>query len=236
MASNDENPRRERSRNKVLIALKNEPKRFKDLEKETKLSPAGLTQILKILKEESKIEPTLIDGKSGYKLTKKGIVSLDDIINLANDVNTIRSRNGKHFRDYSHLWGSIITSRLPWGIESDLTLDKNLNESNLFSNEDVCDIEEFVFKKISDNLKKKGLNEEQTGNIVLGFSIDYMKLIKSIKEDSLSYYNHMTEEESNILEKIDNRPDRVTDEEWMRFDKLRKVTYEKIKKISKNKK
>ena len=229
MVSVNENPRRERSRNKVLIALKNEPKRFKDLETKTKLSPAGLTEILKILKKEKTIEPTLIEGKSHYKLTKKGTRSLSDVINLVNDVNAIRNRGGKHFRDYSHLWGSILVSRLPWGIESDLTLDKNLNESNLFSNDDVWDIEEFIFKIIANNIKKRRLNEEQSGEIVLGFKIDYNELIKSINEDSLTYYENISKKESDILYKMEEGED-ITDQEFNQWKKLRKETYTKIKK------
>ncbi len=229
MVSVNEHPRREMSRNKVLIALKNEPKRFKDLETDTGLSPAGLTEILKILKDEKTIEPTLIDGKSGYKLTKKGTRSLSDVINLANDVNAIRNRGGKHFRDYSRLWGSILTSRLPWGIESDLTLDKNLNETNLFSNDDIWNIEEFVFKIIANNIKKRRVNEEQFGEIVLGFKIDYNELIKSINEDSLTYYENISKKESDILYKMEEGED-ITDQELNQWKKLRKETYAKIKK------
>lgn len=234
MVVKNENPRRERSRNKVLIVLKNEPKRFKDLEKETELSPAGLTQILKILRTENTIEHTLIDGKSGYKLTKKGIRSLDDIINLANDVNTIRNRGGKHFRDYSSLWGSIVSSKLPWGIESDLTLDKNLNALHLLTEKDVQDIEELVFKIIAKNTKKRKLNEEQSGEIVLGFKIDYNELIKSINEDSLEYYENISKKESDILWELE-KDDRVfTNQEFNQWKKLRKDTYAKIKKQKDN--
>lgn len=236
MISQDYHPRRERSRNKVLNSLKNEPKRFKDLEKDTKLSPAGLTQILKLLKNEKVLDLTLIDGKSYYKLTKKGMLSLDDIINLANDVNTIRLREGKHFRDYSHLWGSIISSKLPWGIESDLTLDKNLDELRLLGNSDVEDIEEFIFKKLCKNIKKKKLNKEETGQIVLGFSIDYSKLIESIKENSLAYIKNMSKEEGKLLEKINIYPDRMTKEDWNRWEKLRLETYKKINVLSGNEK
>ena len=75
---------------------------------------------------------------------------------------------------------------MPWGIESDLTLDKEMNELNLLHPKDVIAIEELVFKKIAKNIKKRKLNEEQFGNIVLGFRIDYSELVKSIKENSLT--------------------------------------------------
>ena len=54
MVSNNISMRRERSRNKVLISLRNSPKRFTDLEKETNLSAAGLNDIRIILLEEKK--------------------------------------------------------------------------------------------------------------------------------------------------------------------------------------
>ena len=69
------NMKRERSRNKVFIALKNESKRFTDLQKDTTLSAVGLTSILKILQNEGEIKLELIDNKKKYMLTKKGIIS-----------------------------------------------------------------------------------------------------------------------------------------------------------------
>lgn len=225
--------RRERSRNKVLISLQNNPKRFKDLEKETELSPAGLTTILKLLTAEKKIEPTLIDNKSGYELTKKGKTSFDDLFLLSHDIDGIRSRDGKHYRNYSHLWGSIISCGLPWGIESDLTVDKEINKLNLLENEDVRDIEEFIFEKITKNIKKKKLTEEQFGKMVLGFSIDYSELIKSIKENSLTYIEHISKEEGKLLEKMEDNIENMTSKEIERLDVLRKKTYEKIKNLSK---
>jgi len=221
--------RREFSRYKVLKSLKNEPKRFKDLQKEAELSPAGLTTILKLLTSEKEIEPTFIDGKAGYKLIKKGTISLGDYFTLSYEIDEIRSRGGKHFRDYSSLWGSIISTGLPWGIESDLTVDKEISTLNLLQPKDVAEIEELVFKKINDNIKKRKLNEEKFGKMVLGFSIDYYDLIESIKQKSLAYYNHMSKDEEKILSKIDGSPDSLTEKEFERFKKLREKTYEKIK-------
>jgi len=231
MPAKNYNMKRERSRYKVLNSLQKEPKRFTDLEKETGLSPAGLTTILKMLMDEKTIELSLIDSKSKYQLTKKGTISLGEFFNLSHDVDEIRSRNGKHYRDYSTLWGSTISCGLPWGIESDLTLDKELNELNLLSPKDVIAIEEFVFEKFSKNIKKRKLTEERVGNIVLGFRIDYSNLVKSIKEKSLAYMNHMSKEEGKILSKIDGSPDCLTEKEVKRLEVLRKKTHEKIKNI-----
>lgn len=236
MDSKSYDMRRERSQNKIFRSLEHEPKRFTDLEGETGLSPAGLTAILKFLKNEKKIESTLIDGKPKYTLTKKGKISLDDLFNLTHDIEEIRARGGKHYRDYSTLWGSTISCGLPWGIESDLTLDKELNKLNLLTPKDVIAIEESVFEKFSKNIKKRKLTEEQVGNIVLGFRIDYSNLVKSIKENSLTYMNHISKEECKLREKMGDYPERVTKKEWERLKELRKKTYEKIKKLPKSEK
>ena len=65
--------------------------------------------------------------------------------------------------------------------------------------------------------------------MVLGFSIDYNELIKSIEQKSLDYINHMTKEEIKIVNKIDGSPDCLTEKEGRRLKVLRKKTYEKIK-------
>lgn len=231
MVTKSQNMKREKSRYKVLNALNKEAKRFTDLENETGLSPAGLTAILKMLTDEKTIELVLIDGKSKYQLTKKGTISLEEFFNLSHDVDEIRSRDGKHYRDYSTLWGSTISCGLPWGIESDLTLDKELNKLNLLTPKDVIAIEEFIFEKFSKNIKKRKLTEEQVGNIVLGFKIDYSNLVKSIKENSLTYMNHISKEECKLRGKLDDDPERITKEEWKRLEQLRKKTYEKIKNL-----
>lgn len=221
------------NRNKILALIGSGIVRFTDLQETGKFTAPTLTKHLKKLENEREIKKDIQNGKIIYKLSKKGVTTLSDIINLSRDVDRIRSRGGKHFRDYSHLWGSILTSRLPWGIESDLTLDKNLNESNLFSNDDVWNMEEFVFKIIANNIKKRKLSEEQAGEIVLGFKIDYNKLIQSINEDSLAYYENISKKESDILYKMEEGED-MTDQEFNQWKKLRKETYAKIKKQKMN--
>ena len=231
MQAKNYNMKRERSRNKVLISLQKDPKRYVDLEKETDLSPAGLSKILKIMKEENVIESILVDGKAKYKLTKKGTISLEEYRTLSYDINEIRTRGGKHHWDYSTLHGTILSSGLNWGIESELTLDNDVKDLKLLQPKDVIEIEELVFKKINNNLKKRKLKKVQFGKMVLGFCIDHNDLIKSIKEKSLAYINHMSKEEGKIFSKIDGSPDSLTEKEVKRLEVLRKKTYEKIKKL-----
>ena len=106
-------PRRERSRNKVLIALKSEPKRFKDLLEETKLSAAGLDAIRKILLEEKLIVHELIEKKAVYRLTKKGEKSFDNVFLISHNIDRIISNNGIHHPNISQNTQSISSSNLP---------------------------------------------------------------------------------------------------------------------------
>lgn len=222
------------NQNKIIELINLGEKSFKDLlelvkNSDSPLSHTTLSKHLNELQENHTIEKNFLGRKEVYKLSKKGRRTLSDIINLSQDVDRIRSREGKHFRDYSHLWGSILSSRLPWGIESDLTLDKNLNESNLFSNEDVWNIEKFVFEIIAKNTKKRRATEEQYGEIVLGFKINYNELLKSIDDDSLIYYENISKKESDILYKMEEG-ENITYQDLNQWKKLRKETYAKIKK------
>jgi predicted transcriptional regulator len=220
--------KRQRSREKVLISLKTGPKRFKDLEKETELSAAGLNDIRKILLEEKVIESTLLDGKSAYKITKKGKDSLLKYNNLSFDINEIKSRDGVYFRDHSTLNGGINTSKLSWGIRSDLTVDKKINKLNLLSSDDVVDIEKLVYEKLKKNISKNKLKKNEIGKLILGFSIDYSQLLQSINEKALEYYEIMSKEEITLLNKMDADIESLTEKDKKRLETLRSKTYKKL--------
>lgn len=226
-----QNATKKSNKESIILALE-KPKNFTELEKILPMSQTTLSKWLNELKLENEIEQTIKDGKTVYQLTKIGIASFDDFTNLANDYHKIRNRDGKHFRDFSSLWGLMISAQLHWGIESDLTLDKNLTKNNILSKEDVEYIETIIFEKLSKNIHKKDLDKNISGEILLGFKINYKELLASIKENSLAYFNNISKEEFKILEKINNHPEHVTKKEWKRFEKLRTVTYEKIKNLS----
>ena len=103
---------------------------------------------------------------------------------------------------------------------------------NLLSSGDVSDIEEFIFEKLSKNIPKKQLDDKKIGDMVLGFSIDYQKLLDSIKQQSLLYSKHITKGEKSLLEKKDDDFESFTAKERNRLVVLRKKTYEKIKKLN----
>ncbi len=225
-----DNMKRERSKNKILIALKKEDKRFTDLQKETELSPAGLNGTLKMLMKEDIIRIILDGKKRKYRLTKNGERWFEKHLYLSYDVDLIKSREGKHYRDFSTLHDSIISLGFEWGIESDLTVDKDIDGLHLLKSKDVIEIEELIYKKIKNNIKKENI-EIKNGKGVLGFRIDYNEIIKSIKQKSLEYVNHMSKEELRILSKYEDDPESVTKNELEKLSKLRKKTYKKIKNI-----
>jgi len=231
MASKTTSMKRLRSQSKIINSLRKGAKRFTDLKKDTRLSDAGLNETLKVMKKENVVELILVDDKQRYRLTKKGENIIEKYLYLSHDIDDIRYRDGVHYRDYSTLYNSILASNLPWGIESDLTMDIEIKELNLLSPKDVIEIEELVFKKIKDNIKEKKLNQKQDGKMVLGFCIDFNEVVKSIEEKSLGYTKHISEEEIKILNKIDGSPDALTKKEEKRLQLLRKKTYKKIKKL-----
>jgi len=230
MAKQPYGTKREKSVNKIINALKKEPKRFNELQKETGLSAVGLSDTLKVMKNYNMIETILVNDKQKYRLGKKGEI-ITKYLYLSYDIDAIRYRHGMHERDYSSLWNSILASQLHWGIESDLTVDNEIKDLKLLSPKDVMDIEELIFRKISNNIKAKKVKKVEFGKMVLGFSIDYNELIISIKQKSLDYINHMTKEEIKIVNKIDGSPDCLTEKEGKRLQVLSKKTYEKIKKL-----
>lgn len=56
----------------VLMSLVKQPKRFKDLIIETKLSQTGLSAILKRLQSDDKIKKIIYNNHESYKITDKG--------------------------------------------------------------------------------------------------------------------------------------------------------------------
>lgn len=224
--------KRERSRNKVIIALKNEPKRFTDLQKDTKLSAVGLTTILKILLKENEITLELIDNKKKYKLTKKGTLSASDLNFLSIGIDNIKSRNGKYYSTYSRLQPSMLSFSLPWGIESDLIVDDEIDTLNLLTQKDVCEIEELLFRKLSKNIPKRKLEQKLVGKMILGFTVDYNELINSIKKQSLDYMNNISKKECILLNKYENDPESLSTKELEQMNILRVETREKLKNLN----
>ena len=226
------NSRSEKNQNTVLNKLKNKPLGFCDWVKSTGFSETGLNNIRKRLLEKKFIVQVIIDGKKGYAITKQGQTSLDNYPYLGYLTEQIFSRDGLYHSDYSTTMGTVLSMGLPWGIQSDLTYDKEIMGSDLISSKDVIEIENILYKKISDNLKKKKIKKEQIGNMILGFNINCENLLKSVSEQSLDYVDNVSKEESKLLSKYSVDPESLTEKELKRLNVLNKKTREKIKKLN----
>ena len=64
---------------------------------------------------------------------------------------------------------------------------------------------------------------------MLGFSINYNEIIKSIQKKSLAYVNHISDEEIKIWKKYDMFLNDISAKDSEKLAKIRKKTYEKIK-------
>lgn len=221
--------KRERSVNKVIIALKNGSKRFTDLEDVTGLSPAGLNETLKMMKDRRTVEKIIVDKKQMYRLTGKGE---EYNPSLSYDLSPIHQRSGSVYRDYSHLRGETMFYDCSWGIESVMTIDKDIEKMKLLEPKDVVEIEELIYKKMKNNLKEnEKSNVIDNGKMVLGFSMDYNEIRKSIEQKSLEHIENMSKEEAELIMKRDDDPEGFTDEESEELIRLQKETVKKIKKL-----
>jgi len=219
--------KREKSAYKVIIELRKGAKRFKDLEEATRLSPAGLNETLKMMKKNRMIEKNIVDKKQLYRLTGKGENYNPSI---SYDITPIQLRSGSNYRDYSRLRMDIRSRGFDWGIESVMTVDKDIENLKLLEPKDVMEIEELIYKKMKKNMvkNKKIINN---GKMVLGFSMDYNEIRKSIDQKSLEYVDNMSKEEAKLLMKRNEYPEEFTIKDEKRFEVLQKKTYEKIKKL-----
>ena len=76
--------------------------------------------------------------------------------------------------------------------------------------------------------KKITLDESKTGQVILGFMIDYKELVKSIKDKSLDYMDEMSEKEKDFLEKYEYGT--ATKEDIDEQKRLRTITKAKMRK------
>ena len=219
---------KEQNRQQILAILGTKPCRFTDLLKKTGYSPRGLTSMLKDLTIEKKIKKTIHEGKTAYTLTKGSMMTFHQVTEIGFISDGIQKDGGIYHHGYSEMKYSRVFSDFPWGIQDDLILDKSIDKKiNPITKEIVSDLQEQIYEKIKDNVKnnKIKLDREKKGQIILGFIIDYKKLVESIDENSLEYYKNVTKKELDLLYKIEHET--ITDKELELFYKLRTRTKEK---------
>jgi DNA-binding HxlR family transcriptional regulator len=182
---------KELNRSGVMICLKYEAKRFKDIKEMTSLSPMGLTKILSGLEEEGLIGRKAEGRWSSYILTRKGEKMLFKMTTLDMIIGKIQDNGGKYHHDYSGAKASMELSGNIWGIQDDLVIDKEIGDKdNPLLPGIVRSTQAYIFREIKSAAKNNliKLDEKKKGQMVLGFVIDYDDLVKSINDDSLTQY------------------------------------------------
>lgn len=214
---------RERNRERILVLLKDNPQRFTDLEKLSKFSPRGLTGILKDLEEEKKIEKILHNKKQAYKLTQRGLRLFTGSYLLRTMIEDLEKKDSKFYDNYSTVKYSTLFLRLPWGIDDNLLVEKGIDEKhNPITTDIAASLNEELYKKIKKEIIKNKIpvDKNMKGRILLSFVIDYKELIESVEQNSLEYCKKISQQEIDLLEKMEHGT--MTGKEFEEWTKIRK--------------
>ena len=204
------------------------PQRFSELEKKSGKSPRGLNNMLKDMLNDKKIHKVIHNGHQAYDLTEVGNTSLTNLDYILRGKRNMIVDGGALYTNYSTVEPSIMFCHLPWGIDDELVLDKNISdEINPITKDTAIAVQKFLFKKLLSDVKKKKikLDKKRNGSITFELSVDYKELVKSLEMNSLKIYENITKEELDLYEKTDN----MTSKKW-EYDLLKEVRAEKITK------
>lgn len=152
----------------ILIELKESPRQFKEFIGKLKLSPMGLTNILKRLVNEEKIQKVLHEGHEAYGLTEKGEKIVRAIPILLDNIETILRDKHK----YQNIMGKFHSGYrgISFDVLNDIHVDPKLG---------------YVFKRIVEKTVKKVDNKIAdipdivkdesvlSGKMVLAITIDF---------------------------------------------------------------
>lgn len=220
---------KEQNRARIVRLLGTGPKRFTDLLNETKFSPRGLTTMLKDLEKAHRIEKTTLEnGKEAYRATKSGETWLMKYIGIVSMANFLRDEGADYYEDRSSIHGFKYFYEMPWGIQDDIMVDKDLE--NPITKHTAAELQRLLYRLIKKDFKDGKINLDPTkgGNILLGFMISYGDLVKSIQENSLEYFESISERELDILYKRENGA--ATESEMEELARLKQKTLQKLEK------
>lgn len=229
------------NRHNIMKIIKDKgPQRFKELETESKRSPRGLNNMLKDLLDAKKIEKVIHHGYQAYALTETGSESFRNLDLVLSGRREMIIDGGTYYDGYSNQWGSVLSCDLPWGIDDDLILDKNISEEmNPITKETAIAVQEFLFKKLLSDVKNKKIKLDKTknGSIIWEFSIEYKELAKSLERNSLRFYQNITEEELDLYQKMEDRSLQKWESDLLKEVRAEKITKEqfrrKLKRLTK---
>ncbi len=209
------------------------PHSFSKLEKITHLFPGTLNAVLNDLDGDEKIERIAHEGKMAYAITKKGRGTIVELGILGVVATEVMQKGGVYHEDYSNWRGSMYFNNLPWGVQDDLILDKNLKKLNPITKKTTSELQKLLYRCIKEDVKKRKIHLDETkdGKVILGFNIDYKDLVKSIQEQSMDYLDVISDRELDLLEKWEHGT--IKAEEREEFDRLRQMTKVKLRRVTK---
>lgn len=205
------------------------PQAFNDLQRLSNYYPATLSSLLDDLESEGKIEQIIHQGKPTYTITKKGKGTIIELGILGVEATEIMQKGGIYHDDYSGEYNEMkYFWRLEWAIQDDIVFDHSLKKINPISSETARAVNKLLYHLIKEDVKKKiiTLDGTKNGKIILGLTIDYKELVKSINEQSMYYLENMSKEEHDFFDKIGDRTLNPT--EQVILDNMRKRTRAKI--------
>ena len=222
-------PARDMYKGKVLQILKGDPLPFNEISRRTKIWPAMLTSILVDLVKDKKLEQVPHEGRLAYKITKNGIKTIVDLGILGVEATEIMQKGGIYHDNYSNQYGEMqYYWQLAWGIQDDIVYDKSLQKLNPISEDTARAVNKLLYQLIKEDVKNRKiiLDANKNGKIILGLTIDYQDLVKSINEQSMYYLENMSKEERNFFDDIGDRT--LNPKEQARLDDIRKRSRAKI--------
>jgi len=199
------------------------PHSFSKLEENTQLFPGTLNAVLNDLDGDKKIERIAHEGKLAYAITKKGRGTIVELGILGVEATDVMQQGGVYFEDYSNWRGTMYLYDLPWGMQDDLILDKNLKKLNPITKKTVSELQELLYRCIKEDVKKRRIHLDET--------IDYKDLVKSIEEQSMDYLEIMSDKEEKLWAKIEDGILKKGEKDEL--DKLRQMTRVKLRRITK---
>ena len=221
------------NRHQIMKIIRKEgPQRFKELEEKSKRSPRGLNNMLKDLLNEKKIEKVIHDGHQAYGLTETGNDAYKNLDFILSARKNMIVDGGAYYQGYSGQWGSILFCELPWGIDDDMILDKNISdEMNPITKNTAIAVQEFLFKRILSDVKKKKikLDKSKNGTLLWEFSIEYKELVKSLEKNSLKIYQKVTKEELDLFQRREDGSIRMLEINLLNEIKTGEITKEQIR-------
>ena len=176
---------------KILLRLKDKPKRFTDLIRETKLSQQGLTGVLKRLKESKLIEISLVDGKPAYTLTEIGIAETKSIWSILHTIAQMaKDKDSGEPINYANFPITSMTNtyRKQESFPGKLFGDSNTALHVIMNGEDldICGAilgsYRTFFQDVVKNMVKLGIEERDlsTSKVICAFEFDLATTIREL--------------------------------------------------------